>query len=242
MLVARRGDLLEALREDLLRIKPGLGVELCAADLGTEAGCAAVVERVRETDFAPDVLINNAGLGDYGPFAEAAPERLRAQMEVNMGAVVRLTHGLLPLLRTPGGILNVSSLAGTLPMPDLAVYAATKAFVTSFSEALAVELAGRGITVSCVCPGPTPTHFGANAKRADGKDIDRSGQDLLKVPPGHVVTTGLRALERGQACVFPGAGVAVAARVFRLLPRAVLRPLLKRRFSKDSRQGQSASS
>lgn len=230
MLVARRLELLEKEREELLRRHPSLRVEVCAADLGTEKGCAAVAARVRETAFEPNLLINNAGLGDYGRFAEAAPERLRAQMEVNMSAVVWLTHGLLPVLRSPGGILNVGSLAGTLPMPDLAVYAATKAFVSSFSEALAVELAGRGLTVTCLCPGPTPTAFGANARREGGADTNRSGQELLRVPPEKVVAAGLRALEQGRADVFPGAGVAVAARIFRYLPRPLLRWLLRRRF------------
>ncbi len=230
MLVARRLELLEHERAALLAKHPALSVEVCAADLATEAGCAAVVERVRETAFEPNLLINNAGLGDYGRFAEASPERLRAQMEVNMGSLVRLTHGLLPLLRRPGGILNVGSLAGTLPMPDLAVYAATKAFVASFSEALAVELAGRGVTVTCLCPGPTPTAFGANARREGGPDTNRSGQELLSIPPKKVVADGLCALERGRAAVFPGRGVAVAARAFRLMPRFLLRWFLRRRF------------
>lgn len=230
LLVARRQEPMEALKMELQHRWPSLQVLVCPADLATEVGRVEVVEFVKNQGFAPNGLINNAGLGDYGAFTEADPERLRQQLEVNIGAVVYLTHALLPFLKRPGGILNVSSLASALPMPDLAVYAASKAFVTSFSEALTVELAGQGIQVSCVCPGPTPTSFGSNAKRADGGDTNREGQDLLKIPPEKVVQQGLQALENGRACVFPGAVVNLAASLFRCLPRPILRWLLRRRF------------
>ena len=229
LLVARREAALLAVAEECRQMNPRLVVEVLVADLGNEAGRAGVVEWVAGRSVAPDVLINNAGLGDYGAFADAEPARLREQVEVNIGAVVYLTRALLPLLRRPAGVLNVSSLASTLPMPDLAVYAASKAFVTSWSEALTVELAGEGVTVSCVCPGPTPTSFGANARRPGGQDTNRDGQALLRVPPEKVVATGLRALEEGRACVFPGIGVTVAAHLFRWLPRSVMRVLLRRR-------------
>lgn len=230
MLVARRADVLEGKRSGLLALNPRLRVEVCAADLATEEGCGKVLDQVRTGGFAPNLLINNAGLGDYGTFAQASEERVRAQLTVNTGALVHLTHGLLPVLSAPGGILNVGSLAATLPMPGLAVYAATKAFVLSFSEALAIELAGSGLVVTCLCPGPTPTSFGANARRESGADTNRSGQGLLRIPPQQVVAAGLRGLERGSPVVFPGAGVSVAARVFRLMPAPLLRWLLRRRF------------
>ena len=231
LLVARRQDRLEAERRALLHQHPQLRIDLCPADLGSDSGCATVERHLRDSRFEPNLLINNAGLGDYGAFADASAERVDAQMNVNMGAVVHLTHRLLPLLRRPGGILNVGSLAATLPMPDLALYAATKAFVLSFSEALSIELAGQGITVTCLCPGPTPTDFGANARRAGGSDTNRDGQALLRIPPAQVVAAGLRGLELGKPAVFPGLGVSIASRVFRLLPRPVLRALLRRRFS-----------
>lgn len=231
MLVARSLDRLEKQRQALQTRCPHLQIELCATDLGTEAGCDVLVNHVRSSNFSPNVLINNAGLGDYGAFADAPEDRLRAQMAVNMGAVVHLTHRLLPLLRRPGGILNVGSLASTLPMPDLAIYAATKAFVLSFSEALAIELAPQGLTVTCLCPGPTPTNFGANARREGGADTNRSGQELLRISPEKVVAAGLRALAQGNPVVFPGFGVSIAARAFRLLPRPLLRAFLRRRFT-----------
>jgi len=221
---------MQELRTELERRWPALQVLVCPADLATEAGRAELVAFVSQQGFAPNLLINNAGLGDYGAFTDADSERLRQQLEVNIGAVVYLTHALLPHLKRPGGILNVSSLASALPMPGLAVYAASKAFVTSFSEALTVELAGQGLQVSCVCPGPTPTSFGSNAKRADGGDTNREGQDLLKIPPEKVVQQGLQALETGRTCVFPGRMVSLAACVFRCLPRPILRWLMRRRF------------
>jgi short-subunit dehydrogenase len=130
-------------------------------------------------------------------------------------------------------VLNVSSLASTLPMPNLAVYAASKSYVTSFSEALAVELAPQNITVTCVCPGPTPTNFSKTAKRDDGTDTNREGQGLLRIPPQRVVAESLAALQRGRACVFPGAGVGIASRLFRLMPRGLMRVLLRRRHGKE---------
>ena len=227
LLVARNVEQLKQRQAELLALRPGLAVQLCAADVTTESGRAAVLDAARQ--MQPNLLINNAGMGDYGGFAEADVVKVRAQVELNITALLLLTHAILPMLKTPGGILNVSSLASTVPMPDVAVYAATKAFVTSFSEALRVELADRGIVVSAMCPGPTPTNFSKTAKRSDGTDTDRSGQGVLRVPPEFVVQQGLLGLTRNKACVFPGAGVSIAASIFRLMPRALMRWIIARR-------------
>ena len=113
------------------------------------------------TKAALDLLINNAGLGDLGAFATADPERVDAMMQVNMVALTRLTRALLPAMiaQKRGAILNVSSSASFLPIPNFAVYAATKAYVTSFSEALRSELHGTGVGVTALCPGPVRTEF-----------------------------------------------------------------------------------
>jgi hypothetical protein len=177
----------------------------------------------------PNLLINNAGMGDYGAFSVADPAKVRAQVDLNITALLMLTHSVLPLLQTPAGILNVSSLAGNVPMPDVAVYAATKAFVTSFTEALRVELADKDIVVSALCPGPTPTNFSKTAKRDDGTDTDRSGQGALRVLPQIVVAEGLAALTNNKASVFPGLGVKVTATLVRIMPRPVMRWLITRR-------------
>lgn len=233
-LTGRRLEALEAVRAECLRLNPTLRVELCATDIATDEGRGVLLEAVRALDFQPNLLINNAGMGDYGTVQTATAAKLRAQMDLNMTALVLLTHAILPRLKKPGGILNVSSLASTLPLPAMAVYAATKSFVSSFSEALAVELATEGIVVTCVCPGPTPTSFSHTARRPDGEDTDRGGQGILRIPPQQVVAEALATLRAGKACVYPGLGVTVAACLFRHLPRALMRRLLQRRFSRGT--------
>lgn len=227
VLVARRADALETVKAELS--SPQTTVLCCVADLATDAGRTNVLAFLDANCVKPNLLINNAGMGDYGSFASSSAEKTRTQLELNITALTMLTHALLPLMQGPAGIVNVSSLASTLPLPDLAVYAASKAYVTSFSEALALELAPKNITVSCVCPGPTPTNFSQTAQRADGTDTNRDGQALLRIPPTQVVARALLALQRGEVCVFPGLGVNIASRVFRLLPRGLMRWLLRRR-------------
>jgi len=231
VLVARRTDALEEVKNEL----SGFPAQIfcCVADLATDAGRNMLLAFLDVHDLRPHLLINNAGIGDYGSFTSSTAEKTRTQLELNITALTMLTHSILPRMEKPGGVLNVSSLASTLPMPNLAVYAASKAYVTSFSEALAVELAPQNITVTCVCPGPTPTNFSKTAKRDDGTDTNREGQGLLRIPPQRVVAEALAALQRGRASVFPGAGVAIASRVFRLMPRTLMRVLLRWRHGKE---------
>ena len=225
--------MLEQVKAELLVLRPSLAVTTCACDVATEAGRARLLAWVDALPMKPNLLINNAGVGDYGSFTSASAERLSGQIELNITALVLLTHALLPRLECsaerPAGVLNVSSLAGNMPMPELAVYAATKAFVTSFTEALRVELASQAIVVAAVCPGPTPTNFGNNARRPDGTDTNREGQALLRIMPAQVVRTGLRALEHNAGCVFPGFGVRVASTLLRILPRKMMRWVIARR-------------
>ncbi len=232
VLVARREDNLEHVRNELLLINPQLEICVCPADVSTGVGRQSVYDRITENRTPINLLINNAGLGDYGSFATAKSERIQEQIDVNITGLVQLTHALLPTLLTnrPAGILNVSSLAGTLPLPDMAIYAATKSFVTSFSEALRMELRDEGIVVTAVCPGPTPTNFSQAARRPAGQDSDRAGQGFLKQPPERVVAQGLAALEQGAATVYPGWGVVLSATLFRLLPCWIVRLLLTRRL------------
>jgi short-subunit dehydrogenase len=230
VLVARRADALEEVKTNLSSHK--VQVHCCVADLATDAGRDAMTAFLDVNGLKPNLLINNAGLGDYGTFASSEAAKTRMQLELNMTALTMLTHAMIPRLQRPGGIINVSSLASTLPMPALAVYAATKSYVTSFSEALAIELEGAGITVTCLCPGPTPTNFSKTAKRADGTDTDRDGQGLLRIPPSQVVRLALEGVNTGRPCVFPGTGVIVAGTLFRLMPRWIMRRVLRGRFNK----------
>jgi uncharacterized protein len=229
LLVARRQHLLQQLQTELTTQQPAPRVHCVQADLSTPEGCQHIVDTVQHLGLKPQLLINNAGMGDYGSFLTASPERLASQMQLNMGAVVSLTHSLLPHMARPAAVLNVSSLASVLPMPDLAVYAASKAFVTSLSEALHLELAPEQVTVTAVCPGPTPTEFSKNARRSDGTDTNRSGQGLLRQSPQQVVSSALAALQAGKPIVFPGLGVSLAATAFRIMPRSLLRWINEKR-------------
>ncbi len=233
-LIARRLPELEETRRTVLSINPALSVTLCAADVSTQEGRASVLACIAGLTDKPNLLINNAGIGDYGHFESADPTRLAQQVDVNITAVLLLTHAALPLMTRPAGVLNVSSLAGTIAMPGLAVYAASKAFVTSFSEALRLELAAQGVAVCAVCPGPTPTNFGKNSRRASGEDTNRSGQGVLRQPPENVVRDGLAALLAGRAVVYPGLPVALAAWIFRILPRPIVRWAMARRLGKET--------
>lgn len=228
-LVARRAAELETVKSELLKLHPQLHVHTVVADVSSETDRQRLVQEAAQLPAKPNLLINNAGMGDYGPFQSADPARISALLHVNINGLVLLTHALLPVLQRPAGILNVSSLAASLFMPELAIYAASKSFVTSFSEALHIELEDKGVTVTAVCPGPTPTNFSQTAKRESGEDTNRSGQGLLRQPPENVVAQGLAALASGRPTVHPGLPVTIAATLFRLMPRPLLRWAMGRR-------------
>ena len=148
-------------------------------------------------------------------------------LEVNIRALTRLTHALLPgLIRSGrGAVLNVSSIAGYVPVPEMAVYAATKAYVTSFTEALRAEVRGTGVTVTAVCPGPVNTEFGEVAQRAGEPDTMRAPA-ILKVSAARVVHAALNAVERQRARVVPGPLLGVLMFVASLVPIFILRHFL----------------
>ncbi len=237
VLAARSADKLHRLAEELVRLKPSLRVEIVICDVTTEIGRAGLWERVDALDPPANLLINNAGHGDYGDFAQADTERIQSQITLNVTSLTLMTHAFLQRVRAtaerPAAVLNVSSLAASTPIPDLAVYAATKCYVTSLSEALAIEWAQRHVHVLAVCPGPTPTNFSTAARRDDGKDTDRSGQGFLKMPPEKVVAIALHGLEAGRRRVFPGMGVRLAGFLFEMMPRGLLRAILGARYRRS---------
>ena len=155
ILVARREQLLEEIATDLVTSFPHLRVKIFASDLTRDTGRDHLINSLSQADLYPDLLVNNAGMGDYGEFRSSNWSKTEQMIRLNMEALTHLTHALLPgLITRQGAILNVSSLAGLLPIPDFAVYSATKAYVTSFSEALRLELSDQGVRVLAVCPGP----------------------------------------------------------------------------------------
>jgi len=224
-LIARREQELNELREDLKQQHPNLTVHIRTTDLADLAQLNDFPAWLEREMIDVDLLVNNAGLGDSGPFATSDPIRNEQMTLVNMVALTSLTRKLLPrmLAKQRGGILNVSSSAGFLPIPDFAVYAATKAYVTSFSEALRAELRGTGVSVCTLCPGPVHTEFQEVAKRPDAQP--EGGPEFVFVPVEQVVRNALAALEADRPLVIPGFAMKLGMFLVRLMPMPILRLL-----------------
>ncbi len=220
VLVARRVDRLDALARELRELD--VVVEVLPADLSTPAGRAAVAARLADPERPIDLLVNNAGLGVATAFAEGDADRYREIIDINIVAVVELTHAVLPtmLANGRGWVLNVSSLGGLAPGPGFAVYSATKAFVCSFSESLHEECRRRDVVVTAVCPGATRTEFGA----ISGAD-DSGLPPMLWQEPGVVVAEALGAAAAGRALRVTGWPNRLTAGLTAMLPRIVRRRL-----------------
>jgi uncharacterized protein len=220
-LVARRRDRLEQLRTELLQLNRALQIEIREVDLSNLEQTMQLAGSLANEPI--DLLVNNAGLGDHGPFATADPIRVNKQLQVNALALTVLTRAVLPrmIAQKRGAILNVSSSAGFLPLPDLAVYAATKAYVTSFSEAIRAETRGLGITVTALCPGPVHTEFGEVADREQQSRKVRTSPAHVSVE--NVARAGLAAIQRDKALVIPGVVMKLVMTVVRALPLLVFR-------------------
>jgi len=228
ILVARRLDRLEALQMELDR--PGLTIHCHAADLADEVQIEALLAALAASGERVSLLINNAGLGDHGFFEESEWSKVAAMIDVNIKALTRLTHAILPdLVRAGrGAILNVSSVSSLLPLPKMAIYGASKAYVTSFSEALRGELRDTGVSVTALCPGPVDTEFFSTAERPDGRDA-MPAPELFKVALVDVVRAGLSAVERDRARVIPGWFVCVVMTIASCVPFFLLRLFLNQR-------------
>jgi uncharacterized protein len=226
ILVARGREALDAVAAEIAR--PGLEIRVEVADLLSSADTEKLVASV--VGAKVDLLINNAGIGDHGLFESSEWARVKAMIDLNVTALSRLTHALLPsmIAAKSGRILNVSSIAGDVPVPSMAVYAATKSYVTSLTEALRCELNGTGVVVSAVCPGPVDTGFSAKAARP-GEHDDLVSPALMKVTSAQVVREGLLALERGRARVVPGWVPAAVALAISIVPMFAIRAFLRRR-------------
>lgn len=222
VLVARDEQRLTAAKDSLSRID----VELLPADLATDDGCAAVAARIEDAARPIDLVVNNAGIGTYQPFGAAALELEERQLDLNVRAVLRLSHAAVRAMtaRGAGRIVNVSSVAGFVPRGGNATYSAGKAWVTMFSEALAIQLAGTGVTVTAVCPGFTHTEF-----------HERAAADMSHVPArmwleaADVVREGLADAFAGKALSVPTRRYKALVGTARTLPRPVLRAVMARR-------------
>ena len=221
-LVARRRDRLEELAAEL----SGVRAEVLEADLETESGRDALAQQIERLGMRVDILCNNAGFGTYDDFTKLDRERELAEVRTNVEAVVDLTGRYLPGMcdRGQGAVLNTASTSAFQPIPGNATYAASKAFVLSFSEALHTEVAGTGVTVTALCPGPVKTEF---QDVADAHDFASKLPKPLWVSPEAVAEQALKAVERGARVVTPGVGNRVSGAVSRATPNALLLRVLR---------------
>lgn len=216
VLVARSAAKLDALAEELG------GARVVTADLADPAGVAGVAAEVP----AADVLVNNAGAGDFGPFAEADPDKTLRMIQLNVTSLTALARHYLPgmLERRQGRILNVASTASFQPGPLMAVYYATKAYVLSLSEALAEEVRGTGVTVTALCPGPTASGFQAAAEM----ELSPLVANRQLPTAAEVARYGVKAMERGDVVAVPGLLNKAMAVSVRFTPRPVTRRIVRK--------------
>jgi uncharacterized protein len=217
VLVARDENRLRASAEDLSNVS----AEILPADLTTDDGCAAVANRITDASRPVDMLINNAGIGTYRAFGTASLEAEEHQLDLNVRAVLRLTHAAVRAMtgRGSGRIVNISSVSGFVPRAGNATYSAGKAWVTMFTEALAIQLADSGVTATAICPGFTHTEFHQRAKADMSHVPERMWLDAEQV------------VREGLADAFKGKPVSVPSRQYRrllMVVRVVPRPLVRR--------------
>lgn len=226
ILVARSEEKLARLKVDLEQAHL-ITCHIMTADLAAPGAAAKLVGEMEQRGLASDVLINNAGFGTYGPFLDIDLAPQRGMLDLNIVALTELTHLLARGMKSrgTGRILNVASTAAFQPMPIMAVYAATKAFVLSLSEALANELAGTGVTVTCLCPGPTATGFQDRAAMHGSRLFQ--GRNIMDART--VARIGWTAAQRGKPLVIPGLWNWLLAFSIRLSPRRLV-PFIVRRM------------
>lgn len=219
VVVARRCDRLEALAAKYPN------VEVLVADLSTDAGVGMVEGRIAdETKMHIDLVVNNAGFGTSGPVSELDIERLSSEIRLNVLALTRISHAAVRVMlsRGRGHLLNVSSVASFQPSPGLAVYAATKAYVTSFTEALHEELRGTEVRVTALCPGLTHTEF---QKVSNTSGLETKFPEFVWLQPREVAKAGLDAVAKGEALAVPGALYKGLSALSSVTPRRVTRRL-----------------
>jgi len=223
ILVARNTKALESLAKELRQSRQ-IEVRVLTADLSLPETPKRIFAELSAAKIAVDVLVNNAGFGANGVFAEIPLSRQLEMLQVNITALTELTGLFLPgmIHRRRGGILNVGSVAGFQPGPGMMVSYATKAFVLSFTEALAEELQGTGLNVSVLCPGPTESNFGNVARGKKVRHVQTS-----KMTSAAVAVYGHRAFRQGKITAVPGWQNKVFVFLNRILPRVLPRKIVK---------------
>jgi uncharacterized protein len=220
ILVARNKEALDKLAEEL-RGKSKIAVIVLPADLSLPESPKQIFQKLSAQNIFVDILVNNAGFGLHDEFVKLPLQRQLEIIQVNVTALTELTGLFLPgmIERKRGGILNVASVAGFLPGPNMAVYYASKAFVLSFTEALAEELSETGVTISAFCPGATETNFSQVAR---GQKT-RSKSTTTKMSAGQAARYGYGAFRNGQVVSIPGFQNRFLIFLTRILPRWAVR-------------------
>jgi uncharacterized protein len=224
VLAARRIEALEQLAGELIGTH-GIRASAMAVDLAEPGAAPKLYDQLQRAGATIDVLVNNAGFGAQGRVVDIPLERQREMVQVNVTALTELTRLFLPGMveRNTGGILNVGSTAAFQAGPWMAVYYATKAYVLSFTEAVAEEVAGSGLRVSCLCPGPTATEFAEAAQMTKVRLFQRATMSAADV-----ARIGYDGWKDGKIIVIPGASNRVGAALVRVSPRPIVRRLVKR--------------
>ncbi len=229
ILTARREDALEALATEL-RTTHGVTAHVIALDLGAEGGAQALYQKVTQAGLKVDILINNAGFGGQGRFLDRSLEKDLAMIDLNVKALVSLTHSFGADMRANGGgkILNVASSAAFMPGPLQATYFATKAFVNSFSQAIDQENRSRGVTCTALCPGYVKTEF-ADVSDLNGTDLVKNGGAM----PDTVARIGYDAMMRGDLVTVNETGLSLLLNwIIPLMPRRMVLKMIQRMQTK----------
>jgi short-subunit dehydrogenase len=223
VLVARSRDKLSRLAGEL-QDAHGVAAHVLAADLSRAESPRVIFDEVRSAGVSVDALVNNAGFGSYGLFAETDLKSELEMLQVNVVALTHLTKLFLPAMieRRRGFVCNVASTAAFQPGPLMAVYYASKAYVLSFSEALSNECDGTGVRVSALCPGPTETGFVAAARMQESKLFDRGTMNAREV-----AEAGYRGLLAGKTIVIPGLRNNLVARAVGMMPRRMVTKVVR---------------
>jgi len=221
VLIARNS---EKLRQLAAELKGDITIHVIAQDLSESGAAQKVYKRLQQLRVDVDQLINDAGFGDYAPLARASVARQESMIGLNITTLTLLTALILPgmIKRGRGRIMNVGSVASFVPIPNMSVYAASKAYVLSLSEALAEEVRDTGVSVTCLCPGPTKTGFARDAHLASNHPIAQS-----KVKASSVAAYGYQAMLAGTRIAIPGARQRILLAFSRIIPRSIIVRLMR---------------
>jgi short-subunit dehydrogenase len=221
VLVARRKGRLEALRDELVKERAGLRVEIMPCDLSKREETLRLVEDVKGAGIEVDVLVNNAGIGIMGFLERGDIAKTTFAIDLNVTSLTLLTMGFLPemVARNRGGVINISSGFGLATMPMFTVYCATKHYVTGLTEALVADLAGTDVVATQVCPGPVKTEF----EEVMGNETGRKVPSFVEISAVDCARASVRGFDRGRALVVPGAVMKVVMLINELSPRFMRR-------------------